>query len=97
MTTYVTTPAPRRTAFEGPAGLVNHRLIAELARLRAHNAALTKQLGDSRTVGMAIGIIADKLKLRTDRAEEVLGAVAAELGLDVAETAHHLVCTGRLP
>ena len=76
---------------------VADELAERLASLRERNAELARQLTDSRTVGMAIGIVADKLKITVDHAERILQTVAADVGQSIADIAAHLVNTGRLP
>ena len=76
---------------------VADELAERLASLRERNAELARQLTDSRTVGMAIGIVADKLKITVDHAERILQTVAADVGQSIADIAAHLVSTGRLP
>ncbi len=58
---------------------------------------LTSRLAADRTLGIAVGIVAERLKLSDTDAERALHTLAADEGRDVGEVAGDLVRARREP
>lgn len=95
--------ARRRHAFDAEARrraalVATHASLAiDAATSADHAAHLQAALSSNRTIGAAVGILIERMKLTPDQAIDVLKALSQHTNRKLADLADHLVETGELP